>query len=393
MPNAPPFVTDGQPRRICDYIASAPWAVTPAFKPGYYPRDKGPARIRESNLDAAAALLQRRTTVVFADEVASSLSSRSPTAEEVFRESPGVMPPFRDLLIDARTGGLEAGYDFTSLAVRGYTLDLAEPRMDLALADPSTRRNWETFFNSVHPRRRPSVRASVHCDIWCQRHDHSIIGPIAHIYFFLDHDFRMMHVIDRDDFDDGNPLTTTDDAVGKPIMGIRPLVMLDAYKNTPLLLFEFYLLALAVFVRTCSLMNASNVKYIPSGTTNSTASIARTTRDRLSKISYHVLRLKVGTRLVPIEPHLPSGPRHSPLTIVRGHFKDFSTSGLFGKYKGQKYSHIWCPSFVRGTASDGVVARDYTQSTEPVANCSCSACGRPGHGSDDAACPKNQVPA
>lgn len=51
--------------------------------------------------------------------------------------------------------------------------------------------------------------------------------------------------------------------------------------------------------------------------------------------------------------------------MVRGHFKNFAAAGLFGKYKGDKYSHIWCPNFVRGNVEDGVVLKDYDQGAKP----------------------------
>ena len=43
------------------------------------------------------------------------------------------------------------------------------------------------------------------------------------------------------------------------------------------------------------------------------------------------------------------------LHICRGHFKDYSKHGLFGKYKGL----YWWDSHVRGSTEEGVVVKDY----------------------------------
>ena len=48
-------------------------------------------------------------------------------------------------------------------------------------------------------------------------------------------------------------------------------------------------------------------------------------------------------------------PEPKALHFVRGHFKDFSDKGLFGKYKGV----YWWDSQVRGDAGKGIVDKDY----------------------------------
>lgn len=48
------------------------------------------------------------------------------------------------------------------------------------------------------------------------------------------------------------------------------------------------------------------------------------------------------------------------LHFVRGHFKDFTAKGLFGKYKGV----YWWDSVVRGDASKGIIDKDYKLSNE-----------------------------
>ena len=43
------------------------------------------------------------------------------------------------------------------------------------------------------------------------------------------------------------------------------------------------------------------------------------------------------------------------LHICRGHFKDFSNHGLFGKYRGT----YWWPMHTRGSSDNGLVVKDY----------------------------------
>jgi hypothetical protein len=49
------------------------------------------------------------------------------------------------------------------------------------------------------------------------------------------------------------------------------------------------------------------------------------------------------------------------LHICRGHFKDYSKHGLFGKYKGL----YWWESHVRGSVDEGVVVKDYNVKAKP----------------------------
>lgn len=53
----------------------------------------------------------------------------------------------------------------------------------------------------------------------------------------------------------------------------------------------------------------------------------------------------------------PAIPRKhlAPLSVCRGHFKDYSGKGLFGKYKGL----YWWESFARGEAKNGQIINDY----------------------------------
>lgn len=53
-------------------------------------------------------------------------------------------------------------------------------------------------------------------------------------------------------------------------------------------------------------------------------------------------------------------PEPKALHFVRGHFKDFSDKGLFGKYKGV----YWWDSQVRGDVGKGIVDKDYRVSRD-----------------------------
>jgi len=53
-------------------------------------------------------------------------------------------------------------------------------------------------------------------------------------------------------------------------------------------------------------------------------------------------------------------PEPKALHFVRGHFKDFSDKGLFGKYKGV----YWWDSQVRGDTAKGIIDKDYRVSRD-----------------------------
>lgn len=53
-------------------------------------------------------------------------------------------------------------------------------------------------------------------------------------------------------------------------------------------------------------------------------------------------------------------PEPKALHFVRGHFKDFSDKGLFGKYKGV----YWWDSQVRGDSAKGIIDKDYRVSSD-----------------------------
>lgn len=88
-------------------------------------------------------------------------------------------------------------------------------------------------------------------------------------------------------------------------------------------------------------------------------------------IKYHILKVNPLRTVVHVDggednPEKSKESHSKPLTIFRGHFKDFRDGkGLFGKYK----EIYWWDQHVRGNEENGVVIKDYAV-TEPVAEVS-----------------------
>lgn len=85
-------------------------------------------------------------------------------------------------------------------------------------------------------------------------------------------------------------------------------------------------------------------------------------------IKYHILKVNPLRTVVHVDggednPEKSKESHPKPLTIFRGHFKDFRDGkGLFGKYK----EIYWWDQHVRGNEENGVVIKDYAV-TEPQA--------------------------
>lgn len=348
---------NGKRRRICDIVASSPWAV-----------NCGPVTTRSVHgisVALAEGILRDRTNVVFSDEAASEINGFKTNADNIWTSTPGVMPPFPSMFIEANTHAEKVAGDFVAVGVHLKTWDVdtfgsLDDVEELRIRVP--RKNGEnmSFMETLREDLRKDVRAIVRGYVWIQRHDGSVWGPVAAITFPINRSFRVMHCEKEDDWYD--PQGADKRAIGKPIVALDILSTIPGYEFDYIrLVADAVFLSGSVAIRTIGMMNASNVKVVEGGRTNDTVSERRRQDLRLGWIRYHVLRLKVGTKLVPIPDYSNvEGPhRENPLQIVRGHFKDYSVNGVFGKYKGEKYSHVWCPSFVRGSVDSGVVVRDY----------------------------------
>lgn len=76
-------------------------------------------------------------------------------------------------------------------------------------------------------------------------------------------------------------------------------------------------------------------------------------------VRYHTLNIEPMRRVLKHEGQSEKTGLRKAMHICRGHFKDYSKHGLFGKYKGM----YWWESHVRGSADEGAVLKDYNVTT------------------------------
>lgn len=333
-------------------LAASPFAVRFSFNGRS--DDAGPVALRRAvaafNVRACEGLVRDRMPVVFADEVAGEMRASEEASLAAIVSTPGAMPPFPVMMVEARTGAEQTGFDFVGVAVASQTILRDEPEFSDALA---------MSLGAVAPGR---VAAVVLCSVWVQQASGAVWGPLARLSYGLGEDYRVVCA-------DGSEVSSEPGVVyeaGVPVVGMKVYSCVDGYgAEDQTLIADCLHMSLACFVRTCGMMNASNVQTVVGGATNENVGRGRRERDRLACVRYHVLRLKVGKELREIAPK--GGTRADPLTMVRGHFKDFSRgAGLFGRLRGEKYSHVWCPAFVRGKPEDGAVLRDYALEGVPA---------------------------
>ena len=72
-------------------------------------------------------------------------------------------------------------------------------------------------------------------------------------------------------------------------------------------------------------------------------------------IKYHTLEIKPMVRIIKENSQHNSSGVKNALHICRGHFKDYTGKGLFGKYRGL----YWWHDLVRGNATSGISVKDY----------------------------------
>lgn len=70
---------------------------------------------------------------------------------------------------------------------------------------------------------------------------------------------------------------------------------------------------------------------------------------------YYTLKIEPMTRILQTEGRAETQGLRRALHICRGHFKDYTQHGLFGRSKGL----YWWPMHVRGTSAQGKVMKDY----------------------------------
>jgi hypothetical protein len=87
------------------------------------------------------------------------------------------------------------------------------------------------------------------------------------------------------------------------------------------------------------------------------AKLARAAERRGKRlVTYKVLEIEPIKRILAEQGQAEKNGLKQALHICRGHFKDYRGHGLFGKVKGL----FWWDMHVRGSASEGVVVKDYT---------------------------------
>jgi|GEM_PF-2537018 len=104
-----------------------------------------------------------------------------------------------------------------------------------------------------------------------------------------------------------------------------------------------------------SFLHCKNVKLIASEPDHK-LSRAWTKRHNQPLYRYHVLDIEPMKQVLRKEGQSESVGLKKALHICRGHFKDYTNKGLFGKYKGM----YWWEAHVRGSLSEGIVAKDYS---------------------------------
>ena len=112
-------------------------------------------------------------------------------------------------------------------------------------------------------------------------------------------------------------------------------------------------LLLAPFALTLSFMHCKNVEMERHDPPPLSRILER--RGIKPRVRYHTLVIEPMKQVLRREGQSESTGFKRALHICRGHFKDYSKHGLFGKYKGM----YWWESHARGSADEGVVIKDY----------------------------------
>jgi hypothetical protein len=99
-----------------------------------------------------------------------------------------------------------------------------------------------------------------------------------------------------------------------------------------------------------SFLHCKNVSIIKKG-----ISILMGKRNRHQGIKYHVLDINPMKQVIKTEGNIEVVGLRKALHICRGHFKDFTEKGLFGKY----HDIYWWNDLVRGNVDSGIVLKDY----------------------------------
>lgn len=329
--------------------------------------------IDKFNVGLAGELVSNRIHALFADEVISSITSFE-DAMHTLKTTPAPMPPFPKMWIE----GLPNMKRFADLfeneffAVGAYVeyMDLtlkenADQRLEAIDIIGSamqgrldTVRKEPIVFVNHKNEQTPEAPIPYHrlnLFVYAQG-IRGKFGPIAVSSIYLNEAYDTLQVRDKQ-------------FGHTAYQAVTPLSVPRHYDiNSPehrRYIEDIVTLASAMVVKALGILNCSNVEFVEEGRTNNEVSAKRRHRDRLAWIKYHVLKVRVGKELKPVEPKIPSGDGFTPLTIVRGHFRDYSEGkGLFGRLSGSRYQRVWVPTFMRGSSDNGVVVKDYELKTD-----------------------------
>lgn len=342
----------GKPnRRIADLLATKPFAFGRGVVEFDSSRTPSVPSIQfntaDFNASVAAAVLRGRTPVVFVDEITEYLTDKGACLEALTR-TPRPMPCFDEVWIEGCpwVPGETQRNHFTSVGGLVRVAHLHRDPAALAVVKDAL-----AFHNVQAANEDSEPYVAVSMFVYATGVHGECYGPLARATYVLNASYEILR-------------SSVGREKGDPALIVTLTNVPQPYEAVPRLLDMTCVMALSAAARTFGLLNCSNVKMVEEGRTNDHLSANRRAKDNLAWLKYHVLKVKVGTQLVPVQPRAADATgRGVALHTVRGHFKNYSDKGLFGKYRGSAYSMIWCPPHVRGDTEHGVVVRDYALET------------------------------
>lgn len=351
--------------RIVETLGGKPYAVT-GMKSVVVPLDQ-----HHFNAKVAEDIVTGRAPVIYADEVADYLEDEE-TCVEAMLGTPRPMPCFdalwiegcpwrEDDLIDAAL--IAAKAQWVSLGGLVRLVKLYEDKEAMLAFQSVIEREGHVIVNED---KLPLYMVEVY--VYTTGVSGEVFGPMFRVCYFLNGLYEVIRRrTDEHDTIKGFkdvPLTTN-----MPLC--MPPMMQEARRNPrqdPRALDRYIesftrdtaKVVTAMVTRVLGLLNCSNVEMVPDGKVPNLNPPRRARREGLAWIKYHVLKVKVGRNLVPIQPRRQEVTgRGVALHMVRGSFRDYSSSGLFGKLRGSKYAAVWCPPYLRGASEHGAVVKDY----------------------------------
>ena len=322
--------------RVVETLAGTPYLVNKAQSSVKLPNNT-PFDIRDFNVRAAEGLMLERTHILFADEIVQHLTEGKDHCLETIVKTPRPVPFYDNIWIEGcpwKPAEIPEN-DFISVGGLVQLQKLYQSTETLAVVSEQMKQ-----YKVLNADAEPYI--SVVMFIYASTINGEVFGPMSRTAYVLNADFEVLA-------DESGPIGL-----------YLSLSIPDRYSMKRGLIKDASVMTMAMVARVLGLMNCSNVEMVEEGKINDHAGRKRRERERLAWIKYHILKVRAGKHLIPIQPHREDGTgKGVALQTVRGHFKDFSNKGLFGKYKGSAYSTIWCPPFLKGNSEHGVVVKDY----------------------------------